>query len=315
MYFYFIVILIPFLINLQFIPILKKLAKKYKLYDRPEDGILKPHQKPIPYIGGVGIYVAFILGGAMLSYLDKINTSTFLYIALTSLIMLFFGLWDDIKWKRTQDSRPILKLAIQIILVSVVAYLVFQNNFTTSNLIHLIWIIPAISFYLMANINALNMEDGLDGLASGITLISLIGFCLVLYFLGNINLLNLGLLLIGSILGFLIYNWNPASIFMGDSGSFFLGSFLGICALSLTNFSNPIKIIAPLLIVGLPIIDTSYVMLYRILHKKSPFLGDRNHFYDKINRKLRSVKKTVLLYYLIQSIIVLIGVLLYYYSK
>jgi len=141
--------------------------------------------------------------------------------------------------------------------------------------------------------NALNMQDGLDGLAGGITAISLIGF-LILSILSSTTLpLILSLALLGGIIGFLVYNWNPASIFMGDNGSHFLGFSLAILAIMFSGHPiyNLKQFIGPMLIIGLPIIDASWAIIRRVSKGQSPMQGDRGHLYDRLRQKGLSTKK------------------------
>ena len=303
--------LISFIFALIAIPLLKQFALKFRCYDDPNGDVLKIHKKPIPYLGGIGIFIGFGAGLALARIFHQISGLQSLGLLIGSIVILFLGFWDDLKWKKF--GNPILKLFCQLLAgVAIVLILIkIGVNFYFS----LYPILAAIiaGFYIVGAMNTVNMQDGMDGLAGGIVSISLIGFIYLSIIQNNIFALILSLSLLGGILGFLFYNWNPASIFMGDNGSHFLGFLLAILAIMFTGHPalNFKQFIGPILIIGLPIFDTTWAIIRRISRGVSPLSGDRGHLYDRLNQKGLSIKKTVLICYLVQVIIVGLGIIIY----
>ena len=165
-----------------------------------------------------------------------------------------------------------------------------------------------VAFYILGGMNALNMNDGLDGLAAGMVAISCSGFAVLSILSGNDFGLILSLAGLGMTLGFLLYNFHPASIFMGDNGSHFLGFFVAVLAIVHTSGSNDLRwFIGPVLVIGLPVADCALSILRRILNRKAIFQGDREHIYDKLIHRGISVRGTVLICYLIQACFVACG--------
>jgi UDP-GlcNAc:undecaprenyl-phosphate GlcNAc-1-phosphate transferase len=156
------------------------------------------------------------------------------------------------------------------------------------------------------------MQDGIDGLAGGLVLISLIGFFLISVKIENSIGTVIILSLTGALMSFLIYNFPPATIFMGDNGSYFLGFILAFLAINYTNPRNIGTFLGPIIIIGLPVFDAFFAIIRRSLKGVSLFSGDRSHFYDKLIKKGCSIKKTLLLYWVIQLILVVSGIWIYF---
>lgn len=304
--------LIAFIFSLIFIPLLKRLTFKFRCYDDPGGNELKIHKKSIPYLGGVGIFLGFVFGLIFARLFHKISGLQATGFIIGSIIILFLGFWDDLKWKNV--GRPVIKLFCQflagIFIVLVLIKIGVDFKFSLNPLIAAI----VAGFYIVGAMNAMNMQDGMDGLAGGLTVISIIGFFIISSLENNIFSSVLSLSLLGGIIGFLIYNWHPASIFMGDNGSHFLGFSLAVFAIIFT--SHPVynlkQFIGPILIIGFPVIDAAWTIIRRLIKGISPFQGDRGHLYDRLHQKGLSVPKTVLICYGIQIIIVIGGILVYY---
>ena len=306
---YFLLLLISFVIAIVLMPILRKFAIRHILYDKP--GELKIHQKPIPYLGGVGIFFGFVFGLIFTRLLYQISGLQAIGVIIGSIVILFLGFWDDLKWKKV--GYPIIKLFYQLVAGFLIVFILIKIGVDFKFSINPIIAALIAAFYIVGAMNAINMEDGMDGLAGGIVSISLIGFTVLAIIQGNIFGLVLILSLLGGIIGFLIYNWHPASIFMGDNGSHFLGFSIAVLAIIFTN--NPLynlkQFIGPILIIGLPVIDVTWAIIRRLAKRKSPFQGDRGHLYDRLNQKGLSIKKTVLICCGIQIIIVGTGIMIY----
>lgn len=231
------------------------------------------HRKPTPTLGGVGIFIAFAVT-LLVTYLTRIDPNLFTKrwsILIGILIMFSIGLYDDIK-----HISPPIKLAFQILAATLVIF--FGNN--TIDFFR--WPIANIFltfFWLVGITNAINLLDNMDGLAGGVAFIAS-GFLSIFFWkTGHPELLILSLALAGSILGFLIFNFPPARIFMGDSGSMVLGFALATLAIARrTQASNIFAIVGvPTLVFLLPILDTGFVAITRILRGQSPAIGGTDH--------------------------------------
>lgn len=305
----FVVLSGSFLISLIAIFFLKKLAFKYRLYDEPSGNALKIHQKPIPYLGGVGIFIGLITGLTFSRLFCQISGLRSTGIIIGSIIILFLGFWDDLKWKKF--SKPFIKLFCQLIAGFLIILVLIKIGVDFKFSINSLMASLIAGFYIVGAMNTINMEDGLDGLAGSITVLSLLAFIYLAVKENNLFALTIALGTLGGIMSFLIYNWHPASIFMGDNGSHFLGFILAVLAIIFTNY-NLKQFIGPILILGLPIFDTAWAIVRRISQGRSPFLSDRRHLYDIIHQKGLSAPQTVFICLIIQFIIVSGGILLYF---
>ncbi|MFA6096753.1 MAG: MraY family glycosyltransferase [Candidatus Paceibacterota bacterium] len=305
-------ILLPLAISVFLMPLLKRISLRYRLYDEPGQDRLKIHPKPISYLGGVGMFVSFSFTIAISIILNGIALSYGSGILLAGAIIIILGIMDDWKWKKG-ESRPLLKLLWQMLSTLAVILILIKVgvpfNFSVNPILGAI----IASFYIVGAMNAMNMEDGMDGLAGGISIISLIGFVVISTTAQNSVVTLLSIVLMGSILGFLIYNWHPATIFMGDNGSHFLGFSLAMLAVLLSSdpLIHPGRFFGPLLIIGLPIIDTAFAITRRAINKKPIFMGDRSHLYDIVHKHGFGIPATVLICCVTQTIIVLGGILIF----
>lgn len=286
----------------------KWFAFKVGAIDYPDER--KIHKKPIARLGGLAILCSFFIVTLIFLPLDK----HILGLLAGSFILVIFGIIDDIK-----GLKPIVKIighisAALVIILSGIGIDFITNPF--GGIISLdTWNIPIsilgttyhitvwsdlfTLFWVVTLINAINFLDGIDGLASGVSgIASFVIFVLSLS--PDVNqpvTALLALILTGSAFGFLPLNFNPAKIFMGDSGSMFLGFVLAVLAI----FSGG-KIATALLILGLPIIDVLWAVLRRILSGKSPFLPDNSHLHHELLKRGLSQRKTVLFIYSITLI-------------
>jgi len=225
----YLIVLISFIVSLIATSIFRNFGIKKHFCDKPDGNILKIHKKPIPYLGGVGIFLGFVSGLIFARLFHQISGLQATGIIIGSIVILFLGFWDDLKWKK--EVNPVFKLLCQFVAGALIVFILTKIgvNFKFS-LSPIICALMA-GFYIVGAMNALNMQDGLDGLAGGITAISLTGFIILSISTSMTFPLVLCIALLGGIIGFLVYNWNPASIFMGDNGSHFLGFSLAILAI------------------------------------------------------------------------------------
>ncbi len=250
---------------------------------------IKNHAAPVPYGGGVAMYLGTI--AALLAYHGFTFPPITLAILTASTVIFLGGLWDD---RRPLGVAP--KFAIQI--AAALTLIICGVHLSIQILPR--WMNLGLTiFWLVAMSNAVNMIDIMDGLAGGVTGIAALTFGLIGLLFGEMDLAILSLGLAASIFGFLIYNLQPARIFMGDAGAQFLGFTLGAAAVqgAYTTF-NSIALLAPVLILGLPLYDMALVSVIRLERGHSPFRGSADHVALRLRRMGLSVAWTVRICYL-----------------
>jgi UDP-GlcNAc:undecaprenyl-phosphate GlcNAc-1-phosphate transferase len=276
--------------------IAKNIAPSIGAIDKPNE--IKIHNEPISRLGGLAIYLAFLISIIFIYYFNNnlyfISKNKIMGIFVAGTIVFIAGLIDDIVTIKASH-----KLLIQAIAASVLFFYGIRMNLFPS-----LWISYVFTLiYVVGAYSAMDMIDGMDGLASGITFICSIIFLIIFWQQGEELGILLSLILIGSSLGFLKHNFYPASIFMGDSGSMLLGFLLATLMIILTDQPyNLIRFIIPILILGVPILDNFLTFLYRFRESKSFLAGDLNHFYNRIMSCGVSHKNTVLIMYLVSII-------------
>lgn len=283
---------IVFIFVVCIIPFLKKIAVHIGAIDIP--GGRHIHSKITPKLGGLGIFFGFLLGYMLFGS----QTPQMISILIGGIVILLFGLFDDIK--RLPASTQFIG---QIIASSIVVYyggIVLQDVSAYGIYIDFgIFAKPLTILFIISMINCMNFIDGLDGLASGIATIFFVTISIIIHGTGIYNGLDasLSLIMIGATLGFLIYNFYPAKIFLGNSGSMFLGYIISI--ISLLGFKNVTltSFIVPVLILAIPILDTLFAIVRRLLKGESPTNGDAKHLHHQILHKTSSKVKTVLIIY------------------
>lgn len=294
-----ITILCAFLISFTTTPIARVLAFKFKAIDVPKD-TRRMHKKPIPRMGGLAIFLGFAV-----TVLVFCTPSLQLFgMLLGALILVITGIFDDIY------SLPALfKLALQML--SALVATLMGNTITGislfGNYIALgVFAIPVTVLWITALINAVNLIDGLDGLSCGVSAISCISLLLSAFFLPEPSFIVILMIaaLAGSCIGFLPFNFNPASIFMGDTGAMFLGYALAI--ISIQGFFKVDALMSfwiPFLVFALPIFDTAFAFGRRILKGQSPFTADRGHIHHKLIDMGFTQKQSVMILYSICGIL------------
>jgi UDP-GlcNAc:undecaprenyl-phosphate GlcNAc-1-phosphate transferase len=297
MIYYFIIFFISLFVAYLFTILAKNIAPSLGAIDKPNQ--IKIHSEPIPRLGGLAIYVAFLISIILIYYFYGRLNITFLKnkmigIFLGGTIVFIVGFIDDIK---KLEALP--KLIIQSIAALILFFYGVRMNLFPNLWFSFIFTI----IYVVGSYSAMDMIDGLDGLAAGITTICSIFFLIIFWQQGEELGMLLSLILIGSSLGFLKHNFYPANIFMGDSGSMLLGFLLATLMIIFTNQPyNLIRFIIPILILGVPILDNFLTFLYRFREGKSFLTGDLNHFYNRVMSCGVSHKNTVLVMYLVSII-------------
>jgi len=274
----------------------KKLAPYVGAIDSPNQ--IKIHSEPVPRLGGFAIYVAFLISIIFIYYFNNnlyfISNNRIIGIFIGGTIVFIAGLIDDI---------ATIKASYKLILQGIAALIIFFYGIRM-NLFPNLWIsIIFTIIYVVGAYSAMDMIDGLDGLAAGITAICSTFFLIIFWQQRNEFGIFISLILIGSSLGFLKYNFFPANIFMGDSGSMLLGFLLATLMIIFTNQPyDLIRFIVPILILGVPILDNLLTFLYRYRQGKSFLVGDLNHFYNRVMSCGVNHKNTVLIMYLVSII-------------
>ena len=283
------------------IPILVRWAPAIGLTDAP--GPRKVHSIPVPRVGGLAMAV-----GLLVPTLITVDlTPSIRGVLLGLVVLLLFGLWDD---RVTLGYRT--KFAGQVLAAGLC--MIVGNVHVGALMIGSVVVLPqAVSIFLtflflIGITNAVNLADGLDGLAGGMVLLCLCAIALFATMSGNETVVKVALIEAGAVLGFLRFNTHPARIFMGDSGSQMLGFSVGALALLATQGeTSPLSAALPLLLLGLPIMDTLSVMLTRIRAGRSPFSADSNHLHHRLLALGFAHREAVLLIYLMQVGLVLLA--------
>jgi UDP-N-acetylmuramyl pentapeptide phosphotransferase/UDP-N-acetylglucosamine-1-phosphate transferase len=279
-------------------PILIKVADKYKVYDEPGDR--KIHPKSISYLGGFGIYFAVVLGLFAARLLDsEIHfDASFFFILFGMTIIFLNGLGDDL-FGYSANQKFFVQFAICFAFIDSkgVIQLYLQELIDSYILSRII-----LSFALVTIINSINLLDGIDGLAASMGIFITIVFAVLNLLQGNDSLAILALSLLGALMGFLYYNFNPAKIFMGDSGSLLIGFVIALLTISTPykglvisiNHSKIQVINIILAAISFPVFDVIRLFFQRLIAGASPFSGDRNHLHHILVDSGVSVVKSVL---------------------
>ncbi|MBQ8891872.1 MAG: undecaprenyl/decaprenyl-phosphate alpha-N-acetylglucosaminyl 1-phosphate transferase [Bacilli bacterium] len=286
------VIIFTFLVSLLSVFIVKKIAYHVHAIDIPNER--KVHTKEMPRLGGLAIFIAFLTGYMFFGDMTKEMNS----ILIGSFIILLTGIIDDINPLEAKH-----KLIGEILSASSI---VFYGNILLSNITFFglniefgILAFPITLIFIVACMNIINLIDGLDGLATGISSIFFATIIIICFFQGRTIGLdyNLTLIMLGSTLGFLVHNFYPAKIFLGDTGSLFLGFIISI--ISLLGFKGTIltSVFIPLLLLAIPILDTMFAILRRIVHHQKVTEADKLHLHHQLLGMKFSHRNTVLIIY------------------
>lgn len=301
----FLIMLITFLSSVILTPIVKKIAFHIGAIDKP-DNKRKVHKKVMPRLGGLAIFFAFLIGYMLFAP----KTTQMLSVLIGGFVIVIIGMIDDIK-----PMPVIYKLIGQIVAASIA---VFYGNITFDDMQIFgiqfqfgIFAYPLAVFFIVAIINAINFADGLDGLAAGTSTIYFITIAIIGYIMNRLGGLDviLCLIMVGACLGFLVYNFAPASIFMGDTGSMFLGFIISIIALLGFKTATITSLIIPLLLLFVPILDTILAMSRRVIKGESIGSADRQHLHHQLLKRTKSTRKTVFIMYGINALFASVSVL------
>ena len=290
-------------------PVVRSLAFRVGAVDVPRD-TRRMHDHPIPRMGGLAIFFGFIL--SVLIFLPL--TSELRGMLLGGVIIVILGIFDDIF---ALPALPKLLVQIGAALIAVlegnrIEFLSNPNIFSSSPYWELGWLsVPITVLWIVAITNSVNLIDGLDGLACGVSTISSMTLLVIALAVSEAEVAILMAALAGACIGFLPYNLNPAKIFMGDTGSTFLGYVLAVVSIQgLFKYATIISFAVPFLLMGLPIFDTCFAILRRVSHGQSPMSPDRGHIHHRLIDMGLSQKQAVAVLYVISAILGLSAVVL-----
>lgn len=290
-------------------PVVKSLAVRIGAVDVPKDN-RRMHNHPIPRMGGLAIFLGFILSILLFLPLNQQLRG----MLLGAVIIVVLGIFDD---KYALPAKPKFVVQICAALIAVLMgnriYIISNINlFSSDPYWELGWLsIPVSVLWIVGITNAVNLIDGLDGLACGVSTISSMTLLVIALVVLEPDVAVLTAALAGACLGFLPYNMNPAKIFMGDTGSTFLGFVLASVSIQgLFKFYTFISFAAPFLMLGLPIFDTCFAILRRVAKGQSPMSPDRGHIHHRLIDMGFSQKQAVATLYVISAILGMSAVVL-----
>ena len=293
-------------------PLVMILAARTGALDVPD--ARKVHKKPIPRIGGIGIYAAFIISMVLIRIFVELSGELLWGVSgliLSGTIIMLVGVIDDYK-----NLPAKIKLLGQIFAAAILVIgFDVRIDFITDpfgDYIYLEWFaVPATIFWLVGLSNTINLIDGLDGLAAGVSMIAAITIMFVALEQNVMIIAVLTAALAGAAFGFLFFNFNPASIFMGDSGALFLGFMLaGISVIGAVKCAATIALIVPILALGLPILDTAFAIVRRYRGGVPIFRPDKGHLHHRLLGLGFTQRQAVLLMYVISALLGLSAVAL-----
>jgi len=316
------------IVSLLLTPIINKLSIRFRFMDKP--GERKIHKKPVPMSGGIiialSMFVVFSLNlyfiitkplffsrnPFLIKLVDNIDIfikwKEFAFIALAALIVWIFGLVDDYY---KSERLALLKLGGQFIAASVVVFyadvhITFFSPVIISKILSIIWIVGII--------NSFNLLDNMDGLSCGVACVCSSVLLGIAIWQGEIIVASMSAILLGALFAFLIFNFHPAKIFLGDNGSMLIGLIMSILTLKISYLKNAegyfFPIFIPVIILAIPLVDTFSVIFIRIMNKKPVYIGDKNHISHRLTKINFSIREAVMIIYLLTMATSISGFLL-----
>ncbi|MCI0660311.1 MAG: undecaprenyl/decaprenyl-phosphate alpha-N-acetylglucosaminyl 1-phosphate transferase [Acidobacteria bacterium] len=308
---------LSFIISLLITPVVRRKAIAWGAMAIPDSG-RHIHPRPTPRLGGVAIYIAFVVTllcvpflGNLVSESFRANIPKLTALLLPATLILCFGIYDDFRGA----SAPV-KLVIQ----AIASVMVYFSGLQIDNLsspfggtweLPILLSFPLTALWIILITNAFNLIDGIDGLAAGASVFALLSILVFSVAQGNIEISLISIVLVGAVIGFLRYNFNPATIFLGDSGSLFLGFMAAALSLSGSQKGSTIVAIAiPLVSFGLPLTEAGVSLVRRFLSGQSVLIGDRGHIHHKLLQRGLTQRQAVILLYAICALFSLFGLML-----
>lgn len=304
-------LLVALVISFLMTPVVKTFAYKVGAIDVPKDA-RRMHKVPIPRLGGLAIFIGFMV--SILLFVKIQGNQQMQSILLGAVIIVVLGVVDDI-----MALPAMLKFVVQIIAALIpamngVTILAFSNPNIFSDKLYLVLgglSVPFTVVWIVAITNSVNLIDGLDGLANGVSAISATTMLVIALLYSEAQVAIVMAALVGACVGFMPYNLNPAKMFMGDTGATFLGYILATMSIQgLFKYYAVISFVVPFLILGLPIFDTTFAFVRRIAHGQSPMHADRGHIHHRLIDMGLNQKQAVATLYVISAILGLSAVVL-----
>ena len=300
----FVVVLVTFLTSAILVPFIKKVAMHANAMDIPNER--SSHTKPTPRLGGLAIFGAFLLGYMLFARTSIQMTA----ILIGGIIIVLTGIFDDV--------NPLSAKAKFIMQIIAACTVVFYGNIILDHIdvfgLNIDFAVPfnylITILFIVGITNAINFIDGLDGLSSGVSSIYFTTIAIIAFILNKNQGLEtiLSLIMLGSTLGFLLHNFHPAKIFMGDTGSLFLGFIISVIALLGFKGATLTSLIIPILILAIPIFDTALAILRRLLKGEKISAPDKQHFHHQLLKMKFGVRGTVLIIYAINIIFAAVSI-------
>lgn len=293
------------LISLTVTPIVRVLAYKIGAVDVPKDN-RRMHKKPMPLLGGLSIFLGFSISS--LIFCDI--TSAMLAAWFGGLLIIVIGILDD-KYALNAWIKLLGQIAAAMIAVGPGGVQIDHINLFGKYIHFGAAAIPITVLWIVGMTNAINLIDGLDGLACGVSAISSTSMLIVTLMHADLGVAMLTAILTGACIGFLPFNMNPAKIFMGDTGALFLGYMLSILSIiGVFKTTAVVSFLIPVIIFGYPLFDTVFAFARRILQGRSPFSADRGHLHHRIIDMGFNVRQSVSILYCICSILGILAIML-----
>ena len=286
-------------------PIVSVLAYKIGAIDVPKDN-RRMHKEPIPRLGGLAIFFSFVISVLLFYGATKFTLS----LIAGAFLVVIIGILDDVF-----NIRALYKFLVHIAAAGLVVWqgevLIERINIFGSYVHFGYFSIPLTILWIVGLISAINFIDGLDGLACGISTISAVSLLIVTILIGEFQIALLMAILAASCIGFLPFNTNPAKIIMGDTGATFLGFVLAVVSIQgVFKVHAVITFIIPFLILGVPIFDTAFAIIRRLLTGRHPFSADRGHLHHRLIDMGFNAKQTVRILYAVSALLAISSIML-----
>ncbi len=301
----FVIVLVTFVSSIILVPIMRKVAIHVNAMDEPNARRL--NKIAMPTLGGLAIFFSFMLG-----YMLYANQSLqMLSILMGSFLLVIFGMVDCIN-----PVKAKYRFVVQVVAASII---VFYGNIVLNEVTFFgkyfffpqPWNYIITILFIVTITNAINFTDGMDGLASGISSIYFLTIAIISFILKRSDGLDviLSLIMLGSTLGFLVYNFPPAIIYLGDTGSQFLGFIIAVIALLGFKTATFTSLIIPILILAIPLLDVVFAIIRRALKKENPTKPDKSHFHHQLLKMKFSTKVSLLIIYFIELLFAAVSIL------
>lgn len=304
-----------FLVSALATPLVSRLARRYGVVDQP--GGRRMHPRPTPRLGGLAIFAGLLLPQLAILFLGNRVTSRYLEAGSDMLLLLggaaaFFalGLLDDVRFLSAWHKLPVEVLVASLLYLAGFGVRVLSNPFGAPVPLGML-AAPVSVLWIVGIANAVNFMDGIDGAAAGVAALAVFAVVCATGLEGNVVTWVLATCLIGSALGFLLHNWPPASIFMGDSGALLLGYVLAIVSLvSMQKSTAALALLVPIAALALPIVDTTLAVARRLVQRRPVMAGDNEHIHHRLLELGLPARTALLVIYGISAVCALVAVLL-----